>query len=451
MLLLTLVSAWLFHQSNSLSATLEERMDALSRNENEYARVVADLRDEIAKQVRTLKRTVKVYHYGTRGPINYFNDPNQTLVFNQDEAIDLKRNGSYDSPVELNPPEATEYFRQLSGSFASAKQIRWNVGPGLYAAMDPIQSQNYAGNPWFLLEITVPAGTKYLEVRPVDGVIVSQVFMQKWFSALNDLDTGKVTRIEKDRFVIGFRAMLALPQLRQLIVDASKTLNVDFITYAWIAPTIQICKKRMDGIGTGFNFINPKFLDRKPILNVFTQSLDHPSSAQKLAYEKLLKKVEASEVIFSQNQSQNQANQKHTDVFQETTLRDWVSQFRIQTATMNWSSSFQTSSLLNDLIFGDSSLSEKMAKYSEEYNRCIGNYCVQNFTPVFLEKNFKTTIVHSNFNGYKSYHLDPMAQLKKLKPIEYQKRLKMIESETFGCSPDSRFQEERTLPEFKKD
>ena len=91
-----------------------------------------ELEAELSARIRTLKRDIRVYHYGTHGPNNYAvlnpdGNPAQPtpLKINSDEAIDLKCGNSvlvedYMSPVELHPVEAATYFRAMSGLMSSA-------------------------------------------------------------------------------------------------------------------------------------------------------------------------------------------------------------------------------------------------------------------------------------------------------------------------------------------
>ncbi len=125
----------------------------------------AELQKEFSRRVRTLSRPVSFYHYGGRG----------------NSGLDAPRGDipadAYTTPLELRPPEAKEYFKYYSSLFRVGK-VDSQVGPGVYAAVDPVQSESYAKAPWMMLEILAPTGTRYLDLRPIDGLLLSKEFVE---------------------------------------------------------------------------------------------------------------------------------------------------------------------------------------------------------------------------------------------------------------------------------
>ena len=119
---------------------------------------------------KELKQNIKVYHWGTRGTLN---DKGEKLRENFDESIVIKRLDSTQrysdsGPIELKPKEGETYIKEMARNFHRKlnHQTRhsWNAGEGLYFALEPISSAHYAGENWFLLEVTIPKGTYYLDL-----------------------------------------------------------------------------------------------------------------------------------------------------------------------------------------------------------------------------------------------------------------------------------------------
>ena len=128
----------------------------------------------------------------------------------------------------------------------------------MYAAIDPVQSEVYEGLPWFLLEISVPAQTKYLDVRPLDEFIFSSKFVHDWFQ--DDLKSNSIiVRFGENTYFVPMRKILAYPNFKNVFLDTFKKLKTDFIADNWSSHTIQHCIDLSDGQGIAFNFVNPVF------------------------------------------------------------------------------------------------------------------------------------------------------------------------------------------------
>lgn len=430
MLFLTLLKfTLLLSQPNSLGMTFNEQLDVIDARPELRAEIITDLKNELARRTKTLKRSIKVYHYGQRASEEPLS-----------ETIYLKRNDSLLSPVELNPPEASNYFRRMADSFRSSEKIQYQVGPGLYAAIDPVQSQAYANTPWFLLEITMPSGTRYLDTRPNDGILLSKAFVQKWFSNLfaNHSDNEDVIRFGKDRFFIKFTKLLRLAKLRQLVVEALERDHTYVIAYYWAESTISICRDRLFRSSAAFNFINPAFLTRNSLLKLYTQNLEeNPSDEKKNAYSRLLDKIESSELRKSL-----QLNAEGTSYL--PSVKTWVDSSKIQLLTLSWSRNLRRKSLLQSALFKDPNIEQHFIKYDES------TVDDADIIPTLFEKNLKIEIEPETSSSFlnKYLYFDPLNYLKMHQPAEYQRRLKMIEDETFGCSSDPRYEDEQTPPEL---
>lgn len=411
-------------------------------------------------------RDIKVYHYGTRGTEAFSPVPSiirpeiasSKLVINDDEAIDLKRDGSYFSPVELNPPEATEYFRAMTNLFSSREKLKWNVGPGLYAAVDPIQSESYAGRPWFMLEVTIPKGSKYLDLRPFDGIVVSKKFVSDWLSQikLGEYRRG-FKRTGANQFILSWRDLLEKPNFRKLVIQAIQKLNIDEFAYAWNEGTIKPCLDRSMEVEIAFNFVNPALLDRGGKLKLYTQNLEKDAPAEKkAAYKELIEKIEMSE-IHGSYQVYKDPNQQNSASWSNSNLEQTM---RIRLYTLGWTQ-----------ILGHESLVRKWVSQGDNFDRQYDFYVNRNCPPQTstntayyngqsacvgipfeFNRNFVTFVdKEDTYNPgqnylYRHYYFDPTAKLKETDPTEYKRRMNIIERDTFGCSAKPELEVENIPP-----
>ncbi len=398
-----------------------------------------DLKSELSRRVRLFPRTVKVYHYGNRGTVRRpdmhydGSSPAETRRFNYDEAMDLKRGASgtaadYETSVELTPPESNNYFEAMAAQFANGDQS-WNVGPGLYAAVDPVQSENYLGNPWFLLEITVPKGMKYLDLRPIDGLVVSEAFVQKYLleASLDNLDQLRLNRLGVNRFGIEIRSLMHFPKLRQALNDVLKELEVDVFAYAWSRHTYDVCKLNSYNQDVAFNFVNPDALNRGLSLKTFVSDLEAQAHPQKLAeYSRILDLIDSAKLNVYLNLDQNG---KRT-----ISSRDNGSRM----LTLGWSSVLKREPTYLKMVGNQSELDE-VKKYFVEYQVQKGQ-----LTLTFLEKYKKTS---TNSAGYVTHTLeyDPLKDLKENQSELYKERVQLIRNTVFGCDP--RYPQENIPPE----
>ncbi|MBC7396122.1 MAG: hypothetical protein H7333_01655, partial [Bdellovibrionales bacterium] len=280
--LLTLTAATLLACSSASAAALVLNSIESGLNADNASDFSEDLKHELMPLIRTLQRPVKFFHYGNRGFIkNSYRTtlPVDTLTFNKDEAIDLKRRQlgakvNYSAGSELSPPEAGNYFLAMAAHFNKIQSSGWYVGPGLYGAVDPVQSESYMGKPWFLLEINAPRGLRYLDLRPEGKrLILSQSFIQKWVNpeSGNELNSHGQTTDGRPIFKLKVNDLLALPKLGQIFRAAMKEMKIDAIAYAWLSSTISYCREVNHDEASAFNFMNDEGMARGIKLRVFTQ------------------------------------------------------------------------------------------------------------------------------------------------------------------------------------
>ncbi len=120
--------------------------------------------DQVLKRfVKTTQRAVSFYHYGSRS--------NQGKIA-LDEIIDLpSTDGTYSGPVSIHPMDVNgkdigrEYLMSMARSALHSSDQTWELGRGLYTATEPLASIGYSGDPGFLLKVTVPSKSNYLDIR----------------------------------------------------------------------------------------------------------------------------------------------------------------------------------------------------------------------------------------------------------------------------------------------
>jgi hypothetical protein len=288
---------------------LDLELESLLQHPEARREAVNELIDSYRPRLRTLRRSIRAFHYGWRTSME---SGSTTKI-----ALDAKRLGpgvtslqdprAYQTPLELQPPELDEYFRKKAGLFFGSQNHSPGAvaGPGLYAAIDPIQSQDYAGSPWVLVEIETPAGTNYINEQ--DLQVVNSDFFQKrlkhidWRSIALQDGNGYVRTQEGDYYLLDFEVVTQSPTLLRLMTEALQELKVDFLLYAWRKPSITLCK--LSGVGgpnsrSTMNFINPEFITRGGKLRVYVAELEANPPREKMKhYRELLEVIELSPFI----------------------------------------------------------------------------------------------------------------------------------------------------------
>jgi hypothetical protein len=280
------------------------------RDSRARAELVNLLVETYRPRVRKLARAIRTYHYGNRGPLSQDPFSQASPVPSSRGYFDAKRTGvgvvsledpnAYRTPIELSPPEASDYFKTKAGLLFGKGTSEGAAGPGLYAAVDPIQSETYAGNPWFLLEIEAPEGTKYLEEQDlyrVDGEFFDRFLkdedLRAAFFARSD---KKYWKLGENSYFLSKEFLIDSPAIRSLLNDALQKLEIDFLLYPWTEGGIVHCAVTGPG-GVGaelaMNFINSEFLVRGGKLTVFVGALEaNPPAEKAKRYLELLEILE---------------------------------------------------------------------------------------------------------------------------------------------------------------
>ena len=234
----------------------------------ETSALVKALEAQLQSQIKTLKRTIQVYHYGTRGNSNYVHATNNQ---NFPEVMNLKDDqGTFHGPVPLYPQEAKNYFQALSRSFEQGT-IDWTVGHGFYAALDPVQSFGYLGYPGFLMQVTVPIQTQYLDAREFNIRSSSQVF-----------DGSSA-----------FFELIRQPWARKVINEFLEKNKIGLIAYQWgegRVTGLDFCRE-VSSDATAFIFVRPEMAEQLGF-TVFGQQLEaKPDPQKKDKYLKIFKLI----------------------------------------------------------------------------------------------------------------------------------------------------------------
>ena len=229
----------------------------------------SDFEKQFVHLIHVFERPIVIYHYGTRGPGQYLDGvcPPEGCA----AVIDLKTgNGlnGYLYPAKLNEPESEKYFKAMTGQFAYFGG-EWNmVRGGLYAAVDPLQSIGYGNDPWFALQINIPKGMKYLDLRKIDTTTILGTE-----SSHSELDIHH----------------------RQRIVALLKKYHVAMFAYSWKLSAMPVCTALQnltdDNGSIAFNLVNPEIFPEIKIQTFVSTIEKNPTIDKKIAYELYLKKI----------------------------------------------------------------------------------------------------------------------------------------------------------------
>lgn len=411
-----------------VSSDIDRRWEGRFSNESTLENFSNDLAAELSRRVRTLKRTVRTYHYGTRDA----------------DHLDLRRGSSraeeYTSPVELQPEEAKAYFRDWSSEFQNSVDTSPQVGPGIYAGVDPVQSEHYAGKPFFLMELTVPAGTRYVDLRPEDTLFLSMEFVTKWFQS-EDVENFKGYRFG-NKFLVSFKSLLRTKPFQEALKRTLAKLKVDALAYDWSKHSFNICNRNSFDQGIAFNFINPEFLRRAPAPKIFIQNLEAGVSGKKRdEYLRLYKIIESAPLSFQGSESSHTIVNNGVSTTQKSVSepRWYEGTYRMRILSHPWSVSLGQPNKIRMLI-KDPAEAEKLFKNTMALpTNTSGGASVELDQSYFLTR----TRVESGYKNTTLTH-DPLVYLKKDLPSEYKERVNQIKSQTFGCS--EKYPEENETP-----
>lgn len=438
-------------QSSSLSVTDVTNLDQAWSEKLSDADIAADfrkeLREELQRRVRTFPRAVRLYHYGGRG-------------IGQLDAPRGDDPGSvYQTPLELQPPEARDYYRQYSSHFETETDES-QVGPGIYAAVDPVQSEYYAKKPWILLEIRVPAGARYLDLRPGDALFFSKAFVEKWFPFdSSPRNRARTTRFG-NQFLTEFRSILRVKTLRTEVNTILGELKIDALAYSWKSPSATVCEEIAMRQEVAFNFINPAFLDKPGRYRVYVQNLEaNPIPEKRAAYLRVLNSIQSMPMTFYLQSNSTVQGPTTPNSNGTTTTTDlpppqlnWTnSNYRIRALIYPWTKVLGRKYLLEALLVNP----DLAGKLFDETNKlevnAYGSYqsAVQTAFDLRTDDMAKYDSVTS-YGGANmpmtnsTYVYDPLTRLKKTSPEEFSRQIADIKATTFGCS--EKFPEENVTP-----
>lgn len=377
-----------------------------------------DLLKELTRQVRKTSRRVLVYHYGSR----------------ELGRLDLKRGQNrteeYSSPVELEPAEAAAYFREWSAQFQSGNSES-EIGPGFYAAIDPVQSEGYAGKNWFLMELTIPTGMNYLDIRLGNSILLTQDFVTKWLEA-EDIQKLRAQKLGSKYFNVYFATLLQHEGLAPIFKQALLKLKVDAIVYDWRKSAFKICSRKGGLPDAAFNFINPEFLAGTAAPKIFVQNLEADvSGTKRAAYSRLYNLIVAAPLSFHVEQLQDSAHINGVSAVQ-TSLNPprWHSSYaKIRTLTHPWANILGKANPLRTLFKFPAEADKLFVKTVNEVSDTDGPMGYE-LIPDLL------TLVTEVSGQYTSstYRYDPLVAMKKETPAEYEKLVGRIKDQTFDCS-----------------
>ncbi len=168
--------------------------------------------------IKTLSRSVTVFHWAARV-----------------HEMKLTARGS----LPLKDPGAIQHANNWRQSvYRSGEQSEGNFGYGLYGAMDPFISANFAGFwEWGMLSIELAAGTQFLDIRrAVDKLPISPRVTRFLKDGLcPKLDTRQTMSIAGKKFVLVDKNQFATqaPRCHDAWTQAVHSLQLGFLFYDW--------------------------------------------------------------------------------------------------------------------------------------------------------------------------------------------------------------------------
>ncbi len=232
----------------------------------------SQMQDWFKEKLKITQQPFKSYHWGSRVGASLTSQQQiRTRTFPAWE--EKLQTNDWDGKYPLNSQTqwSKNYFRKMSSNFyyddlpkndpRLSKIMMWDVGMGLYTALDPIQSISYARDNWILLEVTVPQGVTYLDYQKHTDSSYGPCGKNLGYDF--NLVGGKEDR-----------------EFRNLFWNFILKYQVQFIHYQWRESTpVELCE---EGSHVGaFNFINPKIMDVPGFgLKLFTKhkGLKNPNS-----------------------------------------------------------------------------------------------------------------------------------------------------------------------------
>lgn len=426
-------------------------------------RVVADefsteLVNELKSRVRTFTRPVRVYHYGGRSP-GLLDAPRADMEAELRSLVAMPVDTSaskpalpeselalapYRTPLELSPKEAVTYFEKFSSLFREG-QLESIVGPGIYASIDPVQSESYAKNTWFLMEIEVPTGSRYLDLRPTDGIVVSKAFIEKWFPKLRNGNGDRVANLKRigNNFYISWNSVLEHDALRRMVSRSLASLKVDAIAYSWSSPSSELCGKIAFEQRTGFNFIEPSFAKRAK-LRVFVENMGlDPAASKTKEYRRIFDLIHSYPLAFFSYHSTDPRTLNSSD----PGPRLGPANFKMRTSTYAWTASLMRPYPLSEILVNPRDAEQFYGNAGTSLNGASQGYPFSSLSelPVDTSRMSCTTVTESG-NTRNTCNYSPLDAMRKSDPKKAAAILAQYRKWTFGCS--EKYPGENRTPEL---
>jgi hypothetical protein len=189
--------------------------------------------------VRTLGRTIEVYHYAYR------------------PAIGLPGQG----PIPTGTPFVAEYLARKSAGYWDEKSPTrpFMMAGGLYAAIDPVITRTFGGigDRWALFQLTLPAGFTFVDVR---GWSDNEGRVERFPPAVREQLAAAGCPVEfPSELLIGLES----PACRALALEVMRSLGVGGLLYRYQGYEFAGCAERSLG---AFIIVHPDRLERAQLL-----------------------------------------------------------------------------------------------------------------------------------------------------------------------------------------
>lgn len=255
--------------------------DMLSASDDEIVEILKNL---LKPRIKKLLRPISFFHYGERG--SFIRGGQQYSNFPSTDNPE-----DFTGPIDIEPRPAKKYFQDMTANFFDRPQpemLDTFFGKALYAAVDPLASIRYLGNPGFLLTITAPKGTTYYDTRIGSPKLTeehSRLIGCKFESWSGEKNKNVARSITKNRrFSISL--LVSTTEGQALLKKVFRDLEISFIISTFLADSGYIeCKNTANTMAV---FVDSGSADRLKI-QAFVPAMDENPSPEKLsAYREIL-------------------------------------------------------------------------------------------------------------------------------------------------------------------
>ncbi|MDH4468874.1 MAG: hypothetical protein QE271_12515 [Bacteriovoracaceae bacterium] len=248
-----------------------------------------DLDQWIQRHLKTTNKAFKSYHWGERvpstfkegttvykesdgtisGKLQHYINWNELFQYSHSELKTGDEEGTY--PILTTDLAGLNYFQSMASNFSyDESQLKpnqfaenWNVGMGLNAAFDPLQSMDWAGENWILLEINTPAGTNYLDYSNLKYEQINNnnnndcASLSIPFTLVNPAFNGGHPKNGHTLNILYQNSS----SFRKIFQEKLKQHKISFIKYGWNEPRFTQCNTTNFALGLyhiSFNYIDPE-------------------------------------------------------------------------------------------------------------------------------------------------------------------------------------------------